>query len=103
MPLKKHLIWVRWEDDKTKELMVFYGVILSGKTSEMSRQTFSLNSDLILHSPTRTYFQERDFFNYIWHLYVSVPPCAGTPDERIQSLARKVKNVIMLNQFSFNL
>lgn len=29
MPLEKHLIWVRWEDVTTEELMAFHGVMLN--------------------------------------------------------------------------
>jgi hypothetical protein len=45
MPLRKHLTWVWQKDIKTKDLMVFHGIILNtGRYVKCSVRTFSLNS-----------------------------------------------------------
>jgi hypothetical protein len=95
MPLKKHPIWVGWEDITTVDLMAFRGVILN-----MARHVKSSIKDFFSEQcldSSRFYkdtFSRKRFLQLYWGLHVSPPPRAETSDRQMQSQASKVKNVI---------
>jgi hypothetical protein len=80
MPLKKHLIWVRWEDVTAEELTLFHGVILN-----MARHVKSYIKNFF----SKQWLDSSCFYNDIlsrkrflqlhWDLYVSVLPRAAAP------------------------
>jgi hypothetical protein len=78
MPLKKHLVLVGWEDVNTAELMAFHGVMLNmARLVKCSIKDFFCEQWLdSLHDSTRTYFQGREFCNYIGITMSCLPPRA---------------------------
>jgi hypothetical protein len=102
MPLKKHSIWVGWEDVTAEELMAFHGVILN-----MARHVISFVKDFFSEQwldSSRFYkdiFSRKRLLQLYWGLHVSSPPRAETPDRQMQSRASKVKNVIDYVQSKF--
>jgi hypothetical protein len=77
MPLKKHSIWVGWEDVTTEELMAFHGVILN-----MARHVKSSVKDFFSEQwldSSRFYkdiCSRKRFLQLYWGLHVSPPPTA---------------------------
>jgi hypothetical protein len=102
MPLKKHSIWVRWEDVTTEELMAFHGVILNMARHVKSSVTDFFSEQWLDSSWFyKDIFSRKGFLQLYWGLHVSPRPGAETPDRQMQSRASKVKNVIDYVQSKF--
>jgi hypothetical protein len=95
VPLKKHLISIWWEEVKAKELVVFHGVTLNMARRVKCPVKYFLSEQWLGSSQFyKDIFSRKRLLQLYWDLHVSVPPTAGTPDKRIQFLARRVTNAI---------
>jgi hypothetical protein len=102
MPLKKHFIWVGWEDVTTEELLAFHGVILNmARDVKSSVKDFFSEQWLDSSQFYKDIHSRKRFLQLYSGLHVSPPPRAEIPDRQMQSQASKVKNVTDYVQSKF--